>query len=134
VTRTATLSLRVRYHECDPQGIVFNAHYLAWFDMASVELWRELFGSLDGLLEHGVDVVVAESSLRYRASARFDEELVATCAVERLGTTSLVLGFRVLRGETLLCEGWNRYVFVDRDTWVKREPPPAVRTALEAFV
>ena len=36
--------LRVRYHECDPQAIVFNAHYLAYCDLAVTELWRETMG------------------------------------------------------------------------------------------
>ena len=37
--------LRVRYHECDPQGIVFNANYLAYADIAITELYRDAFGS-----------------------------------------------------------------------------------------
>ena len=37
--------LRVRFGECDPQGIVFNAHYVAYFDVALTELWREALGS-----------------------------------------------------------------------------------------
>ena len=37
--------LRVRYGECDAQGVVFNAPYLAWFDVAMTELWRAAFGS-----------------------------------------------------------------------------------------
>src|SRR4030095_16455395 len=37
--------LRVRFHECDPQGVVFNAHYFSYFDVALTEMWREAFGS-----------------------------------------------------------------------------------------
>ena len=36
--------LRVRYNECDPQGVVFNANYLTYFDLTMGELWRELGG------------------------------------------------------------------------------------------
>ena len=39
------MPLRVRYHECDQQGVVFNAHYLAYADMASLECSSVLFGS-----------------------------------------------------------------------------------------
>jgi hypothetical protein len=37
--------LRVRFHECDPQGVVFNAHYFSYFDVALTEMWRAAFGS-----------------------------------------------------------------------------------------
>ena len=67
--------LRVRYGECDPQGVVFNAHYLAYFDIALTELWRESLGGYRLMTDSGVDMVVAEAGVRYRASAGFDDEL-----------------------------------------------------------
>ncbi|TVT20144.1 acyl-CoA thioesterase [Amycolatopsis acidiphila] len=126
------MPLRVRFHECDPQGIVFNAHYLAYFDMASFEFFREVFGSYDNLRARGVDTVVAESNLRYRAPSHYDEELVVAVTLDHLGTTSLVLGFTVLRGEEVLTTGMNRYVFVDAETLAKTAPPDDVREKLAA--
>ena len=58
--------LRVRYVECDAQGVVFNAHYLAYFDIGITELWREALGSYQDMLDAGVDVVVAEAGVRFR--------------------------------------------------------------------
>ena len=49
-------SLRVRYHECDPQSVVFNANYLAYFDINITELWRAAFGSYDAMLARGARV------------------------------------------------------------------------------
>src|SRR5262249_61340495 len=51
--------LRVRYNECDPQGVVFNANYLTYFDLTMTELWRQL-GGYQAMVEAGVDMVVAE--------------------------------------------------------------------------
>ena len=66
--------LRVRYGECDPQGIVFNPNYLAYFDHTVTELWRaSAIGSWDTMVERGLDVVVGEANLRFRAPARFDD-------------------------------------------------------------
>src|ERR1700752_3383757 len=65
--------LRVRYAECDKQGVVFNSHYLAWFDISMTELFRAAFGSYGVNLERGVDIVVGEARLRFRAPARFDD-------------------------------------------------------------
>jgi len=126
------MPLKVRFHECDPQGIVFNAHYLAYVDMASFEVVDALFGSHARLLELGVDMVVAESTLRYRAPARFGDELVVRMSVDHVGTTSMVLGFDVTRGDDLVVEGSNRYVWVDPATVRPHEPPAEVRQALLA--
>ena len=67
--------LRVRYAECDPQGVLFNANYLAYIDHTMIELWRAAYGGYAAMLDRGVDIVVAEANLRFRASARFDEEI-----------------------------------------------------------
>ena len=70
--------LRVRYNECDAQGHVFNANYLVYFDVILAELWREALGSYETLTAEGLDLVVAEAGLRFRAPARFDDELEIT--------------------------------------------------------
>ena len=76
--------LRVRYNECDPQGVVFNANYLTYFDLTMGELWREL-GGYQAMVDAGVDMVVAEATIRYLAPLRFDDELelVAGSAARR---------------------------------------------------
>lgn len=126
------MPLEVRYYECDPQGIVFNAHYLAYIDMASFEVVDELFGSHAQLLGLGVDMVVAESRVRYHAPSRFQDQLVVRMTVDRVGTTSMVLGFDVRRGDELVVDGENRYVWVDRTTMRPVAPPDTVRAALLA--
>jgi acyl-CoA thioester hydrolase len=125
--------LRVRFGECDPQGIVFNAHYVAWFDVALTELWREALGSWAAMVERGVDAVVAELSVRYRAPARADELLSLTVTVEGFGTTSLRTRVDVLRGDDLLAEGRLRHVFVDAATWTPVPAPDWIREALAPY-
>src|SRR5947209_11871932 len=67
--------LRVRYGECDPQGIVFNANYLLYCDVAFTELWRAAVGPWQQMLERGYDAVVADAHLSFRSPARFDDDL-----------------------------------------------------------
>ena len=112
-------ALRVRYSECDVQGIVFNAHYLAYFDVSMTELWRAAFGSYQAMLDRGIDMVLAEAQLRYLSPARFDEELKMGVAVARLGTTSVLTRHHVWRELELLVEGSLRHVLVDRETLTK---------------
>jgi acyl-CoA thioester hydrolase len=121
------MPLRVRYHECDGQGIVFNAHYLAYVDMCAFEAEKALFGSHEAFLALGTDVVVAEANLKFRAPVRYDEELVVSQYLTHLGTTSLVFDFELHRGETLVAAANVRYVFIDPDTLRPAAPPDAVR-------
>src|SRR5256714_11846854 len=79
--------LRVRYAECDRQGVVFNAHYFAYFDLAMTELWRAAMGRYDAMIERGIDMGGAEAQARFLDPAPFDDEIDLEVTVERLGTT-----------------------------------------------
>jgi acyl-CoA thioester hydrolase len=125
--------LRVRYGECDPQGIVFNANYLLFFDVAFTELWREAVGQWDEMVERGVDAVVAEANLKFRAPARFDDVLALRARIVRLGTTSLTTEIDVVRDDEVLVEGRLRHVFVDAATWAKTEMPDWIGDGLRRF-
>jgi acyl-CoA thioester hydrolase len=126
-------TLRVRYGECDMQGIVFNAHYLAWFDVANTELWRDAVGSWAALTEQGLEAVVAEARLRFRAPARFDEEVVLRTTLAALGETSMTTTCDVVRDGELLVAGELRHVFLDGTTWEKVRIPDWVRSRLEPY-
>src|SRR5687768_6898099 len=128
------LELRVRYGECDPQGIVFNANYLLYFDVAFTELWREALGPWQEMVDRGVDAVVAEANARFRAPARYDDVLELRARVTRLGTTSITTEIDVMRDGDLLVEGRLQHVIVDAKTWQKTEIPGWVRAGLEPYV
>jgi acyl-CoA thioester hydrolase len=126
--------LRVRYAECDMQGHVFNAHYLAYFDLTLTELWRAAIGRYALMTERGVDLVVAEANAKYLAAARFDDELDIEATIQRLGGTAITTGFRVLRAERLLVDGWTRHVCVDATALTKTPIPDWLRAALTPWV
>jgi acyl-CoA thioester hydrolase len=127
--------LRVRWSECDSQGVVFYPNYLAYFDHLVTELWRETVGPYGQIHELGIDLVVAEAGIRYRVSARFDEEIELKATISRLGTTSMTMDLTAERvGDgALLAEGELRHVFVDPRTFQKREIPEQVRAQLSRF-
>jgi acyl-CoA thioester hydrolase len=125
--------LRVRYGECDPQGIVFNANYLLYFDVAFTELWRAAVGPWQDMVERGVDAVVAEANLVYRAPARFDDELALQARITRLGATAITTEIDVLRDQELLVAGRLRHVCVATDTWSKIDLPEWVRRGLAPY-
>ncbi len=126
--------LRVRYGECDAQGIVFNANFLAYVDVVLTEIWRQSMGSYDLLLETGVDTVVGEANMRFLAPGRFDDVLRIEAGFDGLGTTSTTLKLWFYRNAELLVEADIRYVFVDLENWQKAEIPAAVRAGLEPLL
>jgi acyl-CoA thioester hydrolase len=125
--------LRVRYAECDPQGVVFNSHYLAYFDINITELWRAAFGSYRAMTDRGIDLVVAEAQLQFRAPARFDDELTLQIAVARIGNTAITSSHRISRGEELIAEGSERHVVVALETMTKTPIPDWIRDGLEPW-
>jgi len=122
--------LRVRYSECDQQGVVFNGHYLFYYDVAVTELWRARVGVYQEMIERGFDLVVAEARLRFVEGARFDENLDIEMPVRHLGTTSKIIHpvFRV--ADRLIADGEVRHVFVDPATLRKKPMPDDIRAGL----
>jgi acyl-CoA thioester hydrolase len=128
--------IRVRFNECDGQGVVFYANYLMYFDVAMTELWRDAFGGgYAGMIAEGTDAMVAEATIRYRAAARFDDELDLVASVTRLGSTSSTTELRAERvaDGVLLAEGELRHVFIDPKTLAKRAIPAEVRAGMNRF-
>jgi acyl-CoA thioester hydrolase len=127
--------LRVRYGECDPQGVVFNANYLAYFDVILTEFWREAIGDYTAMIaDHDADMVVAESRIGFRSPAAFDDELDFELRVARLGTTALTCHIDARVGDRLVVEGEMRHVFIEPATKRKRAIPDAIRAGLEPFL
>jgi len=125
--------LRVRYGECDPQGIVFNANYLLYTDVAFTELWRAAIGPWQEMNERGYDAVVGEANLRFRAPARFDDVLALRAQIVELGTTSMTTDVAVMRAQQLLVEVRVQHVVIDARSWRRTEIPAWMRTGLRRF-
>ena len=134
MTPPFTHQLRVRYHECDAQGIVFNAHHFAYFDITLTELWREAFGSYDAMVESGSDVVVVDAQASFHASPRFDDLLDVEMTIAKLGASSMTSTFEEKRDGELLVTGRMVHVFVDPRTMSKQEIPSDVREQLSRYV
>ena len=122
--------LRVRYAECDPQGVVFNSHYLAYLDTTITELWREALGGYQAMIDRGLDMVVVETRLRFHQPARFDDLLRLEATVTRLGNTSISSAHRISRDKELVLEGELHHVLVDLSTRSKAPIPDWIRQGL----
>ena len=135
MSRSLRHCLRVRYSDCDPQGVVFNANYLTYFDIAITELWRQALGPYDeAMRERGVDLRVAEASVRYLAPIGFDEEIELVAALSDLGTTSMRTAIEIEADAGRAAEGELRHVFVRYGSAQKTPIPDDVREALTPFM
>jgi acyl-CoA thioester hydrolase len=126
--------LNVRYAECDSQGVVFNAHYLAYFDVAITELWRAALGGYQTMLDRGIDLVVAEAQLRFERPATFDDELTLEIAITKLGNSSILSSHNIYRDGERLVVGSLRHVVVSRDTLEKAAIPDWMRAGLSPWL
>ena len=124
--------LRVRYNECDPQGVVFNANYLTYFDITMGELWREL-GGYQEMVDAGVDMVVAEARIRYLAALRFDDEFEVQATVVRIGSTSMTTQLELVRDEQKVVEGELRHVFIESGGGATSPIPESIRAQLGEY-
>jgi len=105
--------LRVRWAECDGQGIVFNANYFAFYDHAIWE-WTRALGYRTW--ETAPQFVTAHAECDFKAPARFDDELLIGVRVARFGTKSMEVRTAVFRGEETLNIGKLNYVYVSAGT------------------
>ena len=124
--------LRVRYNECDPQGVVFNANYLTYFDITMGELWREL-GGYHAMVAAGVDMVVAEATIRYLAPLRFDDEIEVVARITRLGDTSMTTELVIEDGGEPAAEGELRHVFIETGGGKTAGIPEPIRADLARY-
>jgi YbgC/YbaW family acyl-CoA thioester hydrolase len=126
--------LRVRWAEIDAQQIVFNGHYLMYFDTAVAGWWRALalpYHDAMALL-HG-DLYVRKASLEYEGSARYDELLDVGVRCMRIGNSSMVLAAAVFRGAQRLVHGELVYVFADPATQTSKPVPAVLRETVLGF-
>jgi acyl-CoA thioester hydrolase len=124
--------LRVRYNECDPQGVVFNANYLTYFDLTMTELWRVL-GGYQAMVDAGVDMVVAEARILYRSALRFDDDFEVRAEIVRLGETSMTTEIQLVRDREPVAEGELRHVFVESGGGATAPIPEAIRAGLARY-
>ena len=121
--------IRVRYGDTDQMGVVYYANYLRWFEVARAE-WLRAHGLAYREIEaSGALFPVTEAHVRYRQSARYDDEVSLECWPAAVRAASLRFEYRVLRGEELLADGFTGHACVDGSGKLRRFPP-AVRALL----
>lgn len=121
---------RVRYHEVDAQGFLFNARYLELADVCMTELFRDLGWTYPELTSLGMDPSVVSANLTFCRPSRVDELLDVAVICPRVGTSSFDLCFEVSRAGEQVATMDLVYVNVDAVSATSRPIPEAVAAAL----
>lgn len=128
----STHRLRVRWAEVDMQGIVFNGHYLTYFDIAVTEYWRQIgLPYPEATAETGGELYTVRSVVEYASPARYDDELDLYIRCARIGRSSLSFNLEIWRGSDALVSGELVYVHADP---AARKSAPLPKRLIEAIV
>ena len=131
--------VRVRWQECDAQGIAFNGSYLGWLEVAQAEYFRNLGFSIYRIAANGYfDSAVVKVTIEYKAPVRVDEMLDLRARVARIGNTSLTLEVAIFPesgnpDDPPLTTIESVYVGFHADTGGTRPVPDAIRQLVNAW-
>ena len=128
--------LRVRWSECDAQGIVFYGVYLDYLEVAQGGYYRNLgFRLYDPVGRRTFDTATVKVTLEYRSPARIDDALDIHVRVAQIGTTSLMSRYEIYGGDTglLVVEAEVVAVNYDAESGESRPVPDGLRAAIDIF-
>ncbi len=113
--RFVETQIRVRYAETDQSGVVYNANYLVWFEVARGEFfWQRGMDYGRDVEARGYVWPVTEAGLRYLAAARYGEVVTVRAWVEEVKSRQLTIRYEVLREGQTLCTGFTKHLNIDR--------------------
>ena len=130
---TGETRLRVRYAETDQMGVVYHSNFIVWFEVGRVELLRQLGFEYSAMeREDDCHIAVVDVRVRYKAPARYDDQILLRTQLKNVRDSLLHFGYEVLRATdgTLLAEGETTHLVVNKN--MERKPlPEKYRVAFE---
>jgi acyl-CoA thioester hydrolase len=117
--------IRVRYAETDQMGVVYHSNYFIWFEVGRVELMRQLgFTYKEMEREDGCYIAVVDARCRYKAPARYDDEIIIRTHLKNVRESLIHFGYEALRAsdELLLAEGETTHIVINSE--MARRPIP----------
>ncbi len=122
--------LKPRYAEVDAQGVVFNAHWLTYFDESQTRFFSSLGLDPKVAFFSTFDVMVVKAVLEWQGPAGFDEEVAIAVRIPRLGTSSFDIEYTATCGGHPACTGVLTYVSVTPGTHDSTPIPSEIRERL----
>ncbi len=115
---------RIRYSEIDGQGVVFNAHYLTFYDATITEYFRALgYDQYADAKKTGMDFHVVKSVVEYKSPIRFDAEIDVGARVARIGSSSMTFETAIFLKDSSELMATGEVVWVNTDQTTHRPAP-----------
>jgi acyl-CoA thioester hydrolase len=128
--------IRVRYAETDQMGVVYHANHFIWFEIGRVELMRQLgFAYRDMEREHECFIPVVDARCRYKAPARYDDEIIIRTHLKNVRDSVIHFGYELVRASDgeVLAEGETTHMVVDAKMKSATLPPAFLNTFRQAL-
>jgi acyl-CoA thioester hydrolase len=135
VAATCESHVRVRYAETDQMGVVYHSNYFIWFEVGRVDLLRQLgFSYREMEREDGCFIAVADARCRYKAPARYDDEIAIRTHLKNVRESLVQFGYEAVRmsDDTVLAEGETTHIVTDAEMKVRAIPEKYLRVFREA--
>ena len=131
------IEFRVRYAETDQMGVVYHANYLVWCEIGRTELIRRRFRSYAEVERMGVRLAVSDATLRFHASALYDDLVRVECWTEEVRSRAVTFSYLVSRvredgGTDRLVTARTSLVALDPDGRPRKLPEELVATLRDA--
>ena len=127
--------LRVRYAETDQMGVVYHANHFIWFEIGRVDLMRQLgFSYRDLERDHGCFIPVVDARCRYKAPARYDDEIIVRTHLRNVRESMIHFGYELVRANDgeVLAEGETMHMILDAKMKAAPLPPSILKAFREA--
>ncbi|HXV34812.1 MAG TPA: thioesterase family protein [Gaiellaceae bacterium] len=112
--------LSVRFSETDAQGVVHNAVYLVWFEIARIAYLARFRGGYKGLVEEeGIDATTTEAYVRYLDGTRFGDLLRVHVRATDLRGARFRFEYAIERTSEpggVVADGWTAHACVNAET------------------
>lgn len=110
-----TITFRVRYPETDAMGYLHHSRFFQYFEMGRIELLRAAGHSYADVEKQGIFFAVVKAECRFKAPARFDDELALLTRITRQTLVRIDHAYELRRGNLLVAEGETTIACVDRE-------------------
>lgn len=128
---TSSTEIRVRYAETDRMGFAYHGNYMAWFEMARVNMLDELGCPYREMESDGFYLPVLEVSVRYRKPVTFDDRLEIETIIREKPSLRITIDYKIRCRDAVTAEGFTRHAFINGRGQPVR-PPENFRALMES--
>jgi acyl-CoA thioester hydrolase len=109
-------TLRVRYEETDTMGVVYYAKFFVWMEVGRVSLMRDIGFGYREWLRHDLEFPVVQAHADYKASAKFDDEVLVKTKIASIGNSSIRFENEIFKlpDMTILATGHTVHVLTNK--------------------